>query len=202
MILRAYRILGVDLGKWRNEAMKRLPNLKEPRILDIGVGTGSNLPFLVKEYPDYREIVGVDYTAEMLAGAKRRIRDNGWRNVELVLTDAREMSSQVHGQFDLVVSTYSLSIIPDSPSVLGEISKLLTSDGYVLFLDCQKFRGLLRVFNPLAVFLSTRLGGNAETYSVPVSELAAQMFRPVSQRLLYSGLFYEDLYQNRQTSLA
>jgi ubiquinone/menaquinone biosynthesis C-methylase UbiE len=200
VILRAYRILGVDLGKWRRDAMSRLPDIKEPRVLDIGVGTGANLSFLVSNYPDYHEIVGVDYTREMLIRAKRRIKENDWRNIELILADAREMSHRVRGRFDLIVSTYALSIIPDSPLVLEEAKKLLGSDGYVLLLDCQKFGGLLRIFNPLAVFLSKRLGGSNETYSIPVSDLAAKMFTPISRRLMYSGLFYEDFYRSKQTS--
>ena len=131
----------------------------------------------------------------MLNQAARRVRNNGWQNIDLKLMDAREMSANLDGCFDLVMSTYSLSIIPDSPRVLSEMKELTCKDGYVMLLDCQKFKGLLRVYNPIAIFLSTRLGGNSETYSVPVSEIASTMFTPVSRRLMYSGMFYEDLYK-------
>ena len=195
MLLKFYRGLGVDLGKWREEAIQRLPELKSPRILDVSTGTGANLPFLVEKYPDYESIVGVDYTPAMLNQAARRVRNNGWQNIDLKLMDAREMSANLDGCFDLVMSTYSLSIIPDSPRVLSEMKELTCKDGYVMLLDCQKFKGLLRIYNPIAIFLSTRLGGNSETYSVPVSEIASTMFTPVSRRLMYSGMFYEDLYK-------
>jgi hypothetical protein len=72
---------------------------------------------------------------------------------------------------------------------------MASSNGHILLLDCQKFKGLLRIFNPIAIFLSTKLGGNSETYAVPVSETASRMFQPVRRELLYSGLFYEDLYK-------
>ncbi|MFW9803346.1 MAG: class I SAM-dependent methyltransferase [Candidatus Thorarchaeota archaeon] len=198
MLLKAYRILGVDLEKWRTRAISRLPDLRHPRILDVGVGTGDNLLHFIAKFPDYTEIVGVDYTRRMLLRAQKRVRENVWKNVHLVECDAREMRNCIHGEFDLIISTYSLSIIPDSPRVLDEISELVSSDGYILLLDCQKFKGLLRLFNPLAIFLSTKLGGNSETYSVPVSEIASKMFHPVRRKLLYSGLFYEDLYKSKR----
>ena len=187
MLLKAYRALGVNLAKWRTEAIQRLPDLEKPKILDVSTGTGANLPLLAERYPDYRSIVGIDYTPAMLKQAARRIHD-------LQLLDARRMSEKLHQCFDLVISTYSLSIIPRSPLVLKEIRKLVCKNGYIMLLDCQKFKGILRIYNPLAIFLSTRLGGNMQTYSVPVSKLASRIFKPVSRRLMYSGMFYEDLY--------
>ena len=195
MILKIYEILGVRLDKWRTRAMQRLPKIPRPRILDVGVGTGANLPHLIAQYPDYREIVGIDYTNEMLSRAKHRIAQNDWQRIALVLADAREMSKHIPGKFDLIISTYVLSIVPDSPTLLKEIGTLLDSSGYLMLLDCQKFTGLLRILNPIAIFLSTKLGGNDETYSVPVSEIASQLFTPIRRALIYSGLFYEDLYK-------
>ncbi len=197
MILKIYRALGVNLKKWREDAFAGLPTLKHPRILDVAVGTGTNLPYLVEKYPDYQEIVGIDYTPQMLARARKRIHDEGWKNIKIDLLDAKEMSPKLQGDFNLILSTYSLSIVPDSPKVLEEIRKLLSSDGYLMLLDCQKFTGLLKIFNPLAIRLSTLLGGNDETYSVRVSDIASEMFQPIRRKLLYSGMFYEDLYRQK-----
>lgn len=197
MLLKFYRGLGVNLGRWRKEAIDRLPPLRSPRILDVSTGTGANLPLLVEKYPDYESITGIDYTPDMLKQAAYRVRKNGWTNVELKVLDARRMSSFLNEHYDLILSTYSLSIIPRSPLVLQEISHLISEDGFIMLLDCQKFKGLLRIYNPLAIFLSTRLGGNSQTYAVPVSDLASTLFKPVYRRLMYSGMFYEDLYQPR-----
>jgi ubiquinone/menaquinone biosynthesis C-methylase UbiE len=200
MLLKIYQVLGVNLGKWRREAFAGLPDLKNPRILDVGTGTGANLPFLVDKYPDYESITGIDYTPAMLNQATRRVKDNGWENIHLHLVDAREMSKVVNGCFDLIVSTYALSIIPGSLRVLDEIKNHVCDDGFIMLLDCQKFKGILRIYNPLAIFLSTRLGGNSETYAVPVSETASHMFTPVRRKLMYSGMFYEDLYQAKSST--
>jgi ubiquinone/menaquinone biosynthesis C-methylase UbiE len=200
VLLKAYRALGVNLAKWREEAIERLPDLKEPRILDVSTGTGANLPLLAQRYPDYKSMVGIDYTPAMLKQALRRVRDHSLSNVELRLIDARKMSSNLNGCFDLVLSTYSLSIIPNSLLVLKEMQRLVCKNGFIMLLDCQKFKGLLRIYNPLAIFLSARLGGNVQTYSIPVSELASKMLQPVTRRLMYSGMFYEDLYRLKKPS--
>ncbi|MBD3406125.1 MAG: methyltransferase domain-containing protein [Candidatus Lokiarchaeota archaeon] len=200
IILGIYKILGVRLSKWRTEAFERLPGLTSPKMLDVACGTGANFSHLIKRYPDYQEIVGIDYTPQMLARAKKRIKENNWHDISLKLVDAKKMTKVLRDEFDLVVSTYSLSIIPDSPTVLKEIRKVLKTDGLVMLLDCQKFDGMLEVFNPLAIFLSTKLGGNEETYSVPVREIASNMFELVSENLIYSGLFYECLFRKRSIS--
>jgi len=200
MLLKIYQALGVNLAKWRSEAFAGLPDLKKPRILDVGTGTGANLPFLIEKYPDYESITGIDYTPAMLQQAVRRVRDHGWENIHLRLTDAREMCKAMDGSFDLIVSTYSLSIIPDSLSVLNEMKNCLSEDGYIMLLDCQKFKGILKVYNPLAIFLSTRLGGNSQTYSVPVSETASRILKPIHRKEMYSGMFYEDLYQLKDST--
>ncbi|MGY5852257.1 MAG: class I SAM-dependent methyltransferase [Candidatus Thorarchaeota archaeon] len=197
MLLRIYTILGVNLKRWRINALERLPDITSPRILDVGVGTGNNLPLLIEKYPDYETIVGIDFTPAMLTRAKHRVKQNGWDNIRLLHGDAREMTSYFDESFDLIISTYSLSIIPNSPLVLKEMSKLLPSGGYLMLLDCQKFKGPLSFLNPMAILLSTQLGGNDETYSVRVSDIASTMFRPLYRRLLYSGMFYEDLYRQQ-----
>ena len=200
MLLKIYQALGVNLAKWRSEAFAGLPDLKKPRILDLGTGTGANLPFLIEKYPDYESITGIDYTPAMLHQAVRRVKDNAWENIHLHLVDAREMCEAMDGSFDLIVSTYSLSIIPDSLRVLNEMKNCLSEDGYIMLLDCQKFKGILRIYNPLAIFLSTKLGGNSQTYSVPVSETAARILKPIRRKEMYSGMFYEDLYQLKDST--
>ena len=103
MILRIYKILGVNLKKWRDDAFGGLPPIKKPRILDVAVGTGTNLPYLIEKYPDYEEIVGIDYTPEMLGRAKKRIRENDWRNITISRVDAGVMSQVLSGKFDLII---------------------------------------------------------------------------------------------------
>src|SRR5271167_3905527 len=53
-------------------------------VLEVGVGTGISLD----AYPPYVHIVGVDPSAEMLAHAQTKCRENAWGHVELRPGDA------------------------------------------------------------------------------------------------------------------
>ena len=71
-------------GEWAYEARKETIALLEARpgerILEVGVGTGTNLAY----YPDGCEITGIDYCQAMLKKAKRVCRPGG----RLVIFDA------------------------------------------------------------------------------------------------------------------
>ncbi|NIN67306.1 MAG: methyltransferase domain-containing protein, partial [Anaerolineae bacterium] len=53
-----------------------------------GCGTGLNLGLLRDAVGREGEVIGVDLTDAMLAQARKLVQANGWRNVELVHSDA------------------------------------------------------------------------------------------------------------------
>jgi ubiquinone/menaquinone biosynthesis C-methylase UbiE len=99
-------------------------------ILEIGFGTGLNLP----HYPlSVRTITIVDPNAGMHQLARRRIRRSG------IQVDARLLSSErlpfPDGSFDCVVSTFTLCSIADVSQALREVYRVLKSGGRFLFLE-------------------------------------------------------------------
>ncbi len=99
-------------------------------ILEIGFGTGLNLPC----YPDFvREIAAIDVNPGMSPLAQRRIQNSGIR-VNLQVLDAQHLpfGSQ---SFDTVVSTWTLCSIVNLSSALQEIRRVLKQDGCFLFLE-------------------------------------------------------------------
>lgn len=88
------------------EALRLAPGM---RVLDLGCGTGLNLPLLVDAVGATGQVVGVDASAEMLDQVKRRADQHGWDNVELVQADAATVDGLAG--FDAVLATYALSIV-------------------------------------------------------------------------------------------
>lgn len=58
------------------------------RVLDVGCGTGLSLPLLQSRIGEGGRIVGIEQCPEMLAKTQARVRQAGWRNVDLVCAPA------------------------------------------------------------------------------------------------------------------
>jgi SAM-dependent methyltransferase len=76
------------VGRWRNAAVRRLELHPGGHVIDVGCGTGASFPGLVAAVGPTGRVTGVDVSEEMIAVARTRVADAGWRNVEIVLGEA------------------------------------------------------------------------------------------------------------------
>lgn len=99
------------------------------RILDLGCGPGSMVPFLL-ELGDV-DIVGVDVSPAMLDHARRRFPDSDFPRLafELGSTDAINRDDD---SFDVVLVSGVLHHLPSLRTTLEEISRVLTPDGWLI----------------------------------------------------------------------
>jgi ubiquinone/menaquinone biosynthesis C-methylase UbiE len=99
-------------------------------ILEIGFGTGLNLP----HYPQtVRKIATVDPSIGMNRLAKRRIQRTAIAVEQYVLSGERLPFAD--GTFDCVVSTFTLCSIDNVHQSIGEVHRVLKSRGRFLFLE-------------------------------------------------------------------
>jgi len=98
-------------------------------VLEIGVGTGLNLPFYG---PDVR-LTGVDLSRAMLAEARRRAAELG-RDIHLQEGDAQALEFP-DGRFDTVVFSLCLCSISDDRRAVAEGVRVLKPGGRVLLLE-------------------------------------------------------------------
>lgn len=99
------------------------------RVLEIGIGTGLNLPFY--DRTRVKSIVGVDPGLQMHRLALKRSVQAGLK-VELVGVSAERLPV-ADASFDTVVSTYTLCTIPDPVAALKELRRALVPGGKLLF---------------------------------------------------------------------
>ena len=116
-------------------------------MLEVGIGTGVNLPF----YPPECPIVGVDLSRPMLERALARAHRLG-RQLTVEAMDA-EVLAFPDRSFDTVVSTLTLCTTPDPVRLLREMGRVCRSDGRVLLLEHglstgPLVNGLLRRLEP------------------------------------------------------
>lgn len=97
-------------------------------VLEVGVGTGANLPWYVDRA---EQVVAVDASPAMLAQARRRPQA---RDIELRVADAAALPFDA-STFDTVLCTFTLCCVPDERAVLRELARVVRPDGLVLVAD-------------------------------------------------------------------
>jgi ubiquinone/menaquinone biosynthesis C-methylase UbiE len=107
---------------------RRVVSAASGRVLEIGVGSGLNLPL----YEAATHVIGLEPSAKLLAMA-RTIRTRGL-SIELVEGVAEAIPLPDHS-VDTVVSTWTLCTIPDVTQALTELRRVLKPDGRLLFVE-------------------------------------------------------------------
>ena len=82
----------------RQKAVELLDLREGDRVLDVGCGPGGSFPYLVRAVGQSGQVVGVEISAEISINARRRIKKNGWRNVEVIEAAAQDV--HLIGRFD------------------------------------------------------------------------------------------------------
>lgn len=113
-------------GRWRRRLWQQV---RGPKVLEVGVGTGKNIPY----YPPEVEITAIDFSPGMLARARRQALRSR-RQVELLVMDVQNLSFP-DASFDTVVSSFVFCSVPDPVQGLREVRRVLKPGGQGLFLE-------------------------------------------------------------------
>jgi ubiquinone/menaquinone biosynthesis C-methylase UbiE len=137
-------------ASWRRELLRHVHG----RVLEVGVGTGANLPF----YPENAEVIGVDFSRGMLNRARKKLEKSpNNRRICLKKADIQHLPFPDH-TFDFVVSTCVFCSVPDPVLGLREIKRVCKPDGRILMLEHMRSKNpvvgfLMDLLNPLTVRL-------------------------------------------------
>lgn len=109
---------------------QRVLSAAEGRVLEIGIGSGLNLPL----YPAaVREVIGLDPSRQLLAMA-RRAADHCACPVGFIDGSAEEIPLDSHF-VDTVVTTWTLCSIHGAGQALREMRRILKPGGQLLFVE-------------------------------------------------------------------
>ncbi|NOY73627.1 MAG: class I SAM-dependent methyltransferase [Gammaproteobacteria bacterium] len=150
----------LKLEAYRGYAIDLLGDLDGATVLDVGCGTGRNFPLLIERIGERGKIIGVDYSEGMLEQARRRIRAEGWSNVELIHGDAARLDG-VPGPVDAAIAIWCLGIVYDLEAALNRTVDLIRPGGSLSIMDFGKSRpdrGLLWWLFPLYGIALRRAG--------------------------------------------
>jgi ubiquinone/menaquinone biosynthesis C-methylase UbiE len=99
-------------------------------VLEIGVGSGLNLPFYGSAV---KHVIGLEPSPRLLAMA-RGAGNATSQSIELLQASAEAIPLE-NGSIDTVVSTWTLCSIPDVTGALAEVRRVLRRDGRLLFVE-------------------------------------------------------------------
>jgi ubiquinone/menaquinone biosynthesis C-methylase UbiE len=102
----------------------------EGRVLEIGIGSGLNLPFYSAKM---EHVIGLEPSPKLLSMAQRAAR-SAVGPVEFVEGSAEAIPLE-DGSIDTVVTTWTLCTIPDAPRSLREMRRVLKPGGRLLFVE-------------------------------------------------------------------
>ncbi len=123
----------LDLAMRNKEATryrKRMIPAARGRVLEIGAGSGPNLPFYGAEVAHR---YALDPSEALLAMASRK-RTPGGAPIEFLRGSAEEIPLESRS-LDTVVTTWTLCTVPDAPRALREARRVLKPDGTLLFVE-------------------------------------------------------------------
>ena len=165
----------------QNPAMKqreKVVPMANGRVLEIGIGSGLNIPFYDPE--KVAHLWGVDPSPEMWAIARKNAREH---HLEADFIEAGAESIPLGDDCaDTVVMTYTLCSIPDVGQALQEISRVLKPDGRLIFCEHGEAPDLsVRRWQDRINPLWTRIAGGCN------------INRPIPHLLEASGFVFHDL---------
>jgi SAM-dependent methyltransferase len=125
------RILNAAMGMamLAEERRKCLAGVRG-RVLEVGFGSGHNLPY----YPDgVEKVVAIDPSVVSARLARKRIEQASFP-VEYLAVQGEQIPA-ADASFDSIVSTFTLCSIPDVRSALGQMRRVMKPDGRFFFVE-------------------------------------------------------------------
>jgi ubiquinone/menaquinone biosynthesis C-methylase UbiE len=115
-----------DLAAYRS----RVVPAADGRVLEIGIGSGLNLPFYSR---NVERLIGLDPSANLLSMVRRNLRPDT-PSLELIEGSAEAIPLE-NDSVDTVVTTWTLCSIPDAGRALSEMHRVLRPTGRLLFIE-------------------------------------------------------------------
>jgi len=123
----------------RDTLISEVANKSGQRICEIGCGTGRNLIKLA-QLNSSNQLFGIDASDLMLEIARGKIKRH---NLQHLVSTSSGLAEEFHfhTSFDVIMFSYSLSMIPDQEGAIRNAIKFLNPGGVILILDFGELEG-------------------------------------------------------------
>ncbi|WP_234573499.1 class I SAM-dependent methyltransferase [Rhodohalobacter sp. 614A] len=132
---------------WYNRWRKMIwDQVKGQKVLEIGVGTGKNLPY----YSEHLQITAIDLSPGMLKRARKKLTKQEGQHVVFKEMDTQNLEFD-NDSFDEVMATFAFCSVPDPVLGLKEALRVTKPSGKLHLLEHMRSRnsGLASVMDKL-----------------------------------------------------
>jgi demethylmenaquinone methyltransferase/2-methoxy-6-polyprenyl-1,4-benzoquinol methylase len=146
--------LGID-RQWRRFAVRQIKFTDNGRILDVATGTGDVALEIARRTPASVSIVGVDFSKEMVALGKEKIRISPFAQRITMQVAPCEAIPFPEESFDSVTIAFGIRNVVDRLQGLKEMWRVLKPEGRVVILEFSTPRS--KLFKALYCFYFLRV---------------------------------------------
>lgn len=192
----------ISLGmihRWRRQMIRLASLPPEVTILDLCTGTGKVAELLAEKISS-GQVIGVDFSPEMIAIARRRLENKYGELVKFETGNAMELSFP-DNTFDFVFIAFGLRNVEDIEQVLLEMRRVINNGGEAFVLDLARPRGRILsalyyfYFNQLLPRLDGIIQGKKEAYTYLSRSLRSYPDQDKLKQLFYRTGFKKVSYK-------
>jgi ubiquinone/menaquinone biosynthesis C-methylase UbiE len=124
------RFIATAEQKQWGEPRRRIMGGLEGRVVEVGVGSGTNLSY----YPPGVQVVAIEPDPHMLKRARQRLQELGVANIELRKAAVEQLPFE-DASFEHALCTWVLCTVDDLDQTLAEVRRVLKPDGTFHFME-------------------------------------------------------------------
>lgn len=160
--------MGID-RTWRKAAVRAAKLTTGMRVLDLCAGTG-DLSIALARTGLPREVVGTDFSPEMLAVAERKVEEFQGSAISFSVADAQQLPF-ADNSFDVVTVAFGVRNLPDRMANFREVHRVLKPGGRYVILEFSRppfgpWRGVYHFYlrNVIPTLGGMLSGGDRESF--------------------------------------
>jgi phosphatidylethanolamine/phosphatidyl-N-methylethanolamine N-methyltransferase len=157
------------------------------KVLEIGAGTGTSFP----AYPTHCDVTGIDLAPDMLARARRKIRENGWSHFKVIEMNALDLEFP-ENSFDYVMAFHVVTVVPDPIRMIEEAKRVCKPEGRIVIVnhftsDVPLLGSLTQALDPITRWLGWRTDLKLKPF-IEMADLTVENVYKLSKTSLYTVL--------------